>query len=225
MLPRNDVCEDEELTEFIAKVNKLFRATEVCGQILRNRIGSLERHALESIYEESVLVSLRFLGVFLKFMKYIKEESIRKIRKTIDQNPKRSNSKIVREVENFYVGMSYAVILAMLYRTSFSLGSSKGRHVYINVAEKHNIPALHLAQEIIELQFDKNLDFSKIEKLHADFSKSKNHICDRLLKQIILRHCYMHDIGFKDRQRLADKLNISMEVRRSIIAAASEIRT
>lgn len=43
--------------------------------------------------------------------------------------------------------------------------------------------------------------------------------CDRqqLLKQIILRHCYMHDIGFRERQKLADKLNIPIQVQRSII--------
>jgi hypothetical protein len=167
----NSLYESEDLTEFIAKVNKLFRATEVCGQILRNRLGSLERHSLELIYEESASVSLRFLGMFLKVSEYVREESIRKIVKAIDQEPNRSDAKIIRETEDFYVGMSYAVILGMLHRISHSLGSSKGRDIYIKVTEKKSTPALQLIQEIIELQFEKKLDFNKIEHLHAGFSK------------------------------------------------------
>jgi len=208
-MSKND---DESATELMAKINKLFRATEVCGQILRNRLGSLERDSLELIYEESVSVSLRFLGIFLELSEFVKEESIRRIGKAIDQHPDYSNSKIIQEIKDFYMGMNYSVILGMLHRTSFSLGSAKGRDIYTKVAEKKNTPALHLIQEMIELQFEKKIDFNKIEKLHTEFSK--NYTCDRLLKTIILRHCYRHDIGYKDRQRLANKLNISMRAQR-----------
>ena len=214
----SDLEEDEDPAEFMAKVNKVFRATEVCGQILRNRLGSLKRSSLELIYEESLLVSLRFLRVFLKFSDYVREESIRKIEKTLDQNSNLSDSKIIQEAKSFYLGMNYTVILAMLYKTSCSLGSVKGRDIYIKVAESKGMPALHLIQEIIELQFEKRLDINKIGKLHCEFSK--NPICDRLLKQIILSHCYMHDIGFRDRQKLADMLNISVQVQRSIMIAS-----
>ncbi len=202
----------------MVKVNKVFRAIEVCGQILRNRLGSLERNSLELIYEESVLVSLRFLSVYLRFSEYVREESIRKIKKILEQNPNFPNSKIIREVESFYLGVNYTVILAMLYKISFSLGSAKGRDIYIKVTESKGKPSLRLIQEIIELQFEKRLDINKIEKLHFDFLT--NPVCDRLLKQIILRHCYMHDIGFRERQKLANKLNISIQVQRSILMAS-----
>ena len=212
------VDDNEDLEEFMVKVNKVFRAIEVCGQILRNRLGSLERNSLELIYEESLLVSLRFLSVYLRFSEYVREESIRKIKKILEQNPNFSNSKIIREVESFYLGVNYTVILAMLYKISFSLGSAKGRDIYIKVTESKGKPSLRLIQEIIELQFEKRLDINKIEKLHFDFLT--NPVCDRLLKQIILRHCYMHDIGFRERQKLANKLNISIQVQRSILMAS-----
>jgi hypothetical protein len=211
----SSVDDNKDLDEFMVKVNKVFRAIEVCGQVLRNRLGSLERNSLEFIYEESVLVSLRFLSVFLRFSEYVREESIRKIKKILEQNPNLPNSKIIREIESFYLGINYTVILAMLYKISFSLGSPKGRDIYIKVTETNEKPSFCLIQEIIELQFEKKLDTEKIEKLHSQFSK--NPVCDRLLKQIILRHCYMHDIGFKHRQKLANILNIPIQVQRSIL--------
>lgn len=210
--------DNKDVEEFMVKVNKVFRAIEVCGQILRNRLGSLERNSLESIYEESLLVSLRFLSVFLRFSEYVREESIRKIKKILEQNPNLSNSKIIRKIESFYLGINYTVILGMLYKISFSLGSDKGRDIYIKVTETNDKPSFCLIQEIIELQFEKKLDTDKIDKLHSEFSK--NPVCDRLLKQIILRHCYMHDIGFKERQKLANILNIQTQVRRSILIAS-----
>ena len=214
----SNYLEDEEnLSEFIAKVNKVFRATEVCGQILRNRLGSLNRSSLESIYEESLSVSLRFLSVFLRFTEYVQEEAIRKIEKTIEQNPNLSDSKITREVESFYLGISYAVILGMLYRIAFSLGSTKGRDIYIKVAESKGSPAFFLIQEIIELQFEKKLDLGKIDKLHTEFSK--NPICVRLLKHVVLHHCYTHDVGFRERQKLASMLNIQIQVQRPILTS------
>lgn len=201
------------------KYNLFNDVIKVCHKCQLAGLGiHLERNSLELIYEESLLVSLRFLSVFLRFSEYVREESIRKIKKILEQHPNLSNSKIIQEVESFYLGINYTVILAMLYKIAFSLGSAKGRDIYIKVTESNGKPSLCLIQEIIELQFEKKLDFNKIEKLHAEFLA--NLVCDRLLKHIILRHCYMHDIGFRDRQKLANKLNIPIQVQRSILIAS-----
>jgi hypothetical protein len=210
--------ENQEQSELIEKVNKACRAIEVCGQIFRNRIGSLERSYLELIYEESLSVSLRLLNVLIKFSESLKEESIRKINKIIEQNKNIPDSKIIRNIKHFYLGINYMVILTMLYGISFSIGSSKGREIYIKVTENKKNPALQLIQQKIYLIFEKKIDINKIDKLHTELSK--NYICQRFLKEIILRHCYMHDIGFRERQKLADKLNISMQTQRSITMAS-----
>jgi hypothetical protein len=212
----------EDPADFMAKVNKVFRATEVCGQILRNRLGSLERDSLELIVEESLSVSLRFLNIFLKWADLVKEESIREVNKMLDKHPNFSDSKIINKVESFYLALNYALIFVMLQKVAFSLGSARGREIYIKVAKKKNTPASSLIQEIIELQFEKKMDFSKIEKLHAEFVK--NPVCDRLLKHIIIHHCYMHDVRYQDRQRIADKLKIPMVVQRVITLTSKKTR-
>ncbi len=213
-----DEDEDEDLSYFIEKTYKVARSIEVCGQIFRNRIGSLERSCLELIYEESLSVSLRFLSVLIRLTESLREKSIRKIKNMIAQNPNISDSQIIREIEYFYLGVNYTLILNMIYYISFSLGSPQGREIYVKVTENKKNPILQLIQEIIELQFEKRIDFNKIDKLKIEFSK--NYICQRFLKEIILRHCYMHDIRFRDRQKLADKLNIAMQTQRSLKIAS-----
>jgi nucleoside phosphorylase len=215
---QDNSADEGELEEFLMRVNKVFRAIEVCGQILRNRIGSLEKDSLELIYEESLSVSLRFLSVFLKYSECLQEEATRKISKILEQFPDTPDSAIIHKVENSYLSLNYLVILGMLHKIGFSLGSEKGRDIYIKVMERNKTPASQLIQEIIELQFEKELNINKVEELYKRFSK--NPVCKRLLKQIILRYCYFHDVGFREKQQIANKLNIPMDVQRSIAIAS-----
>jgi len=128
-----------EQEDFVVNVNKLFRSIEVCGQLFRNRLNSLEREHLEIIYEESASVSLRFLNIFRRFCEFSKKELIEKIRTISDENPKISNSKIVKKVESWYLGINYMVILAMLHKIAFSLGSYEGREIYSVVTQGERI--------------------------------------------------------------------------------------
>jgi hypothetical protein len=156
--------------------------------------------------------------VFLKYSECLQEEATRKINRILEQFPDTPDAIIIRKVENSYLSLNYLVILGMLHKIGFSLGSAKGRDIYIKVTERNKTPASRLVQEIIELQFEKKLNINKIETLHNDFAK--NPVCKRLLKQIILRYCYFHDVGFKEKQQIANKLNIPMDVQRSIAIAS-----
>jgi hypothetical protein len=210
--------DDEHAIELINNIKRVFRATEVCGQILRNRLGSLDRDSLESIYEESLSASLRLVSIILKLSDYTREESVRRIEYFLENNPEFSDDKIINSVESFFLGLNYGIILGMLYKIAHSLGSEKGREIYTKVTKSLNTPALDLIQEIIELQFEKSLDFRKIENLYKKFAR--NPICRRLLKEIVIQHCYLHDINYKDRQKLASRLNISLQTQRSMMLAS-----
>lgn len=212
--------DEENLSDLVVNVNKLFRSVEVCGQILRNRIGSMERSSLEDIYEESLSVSLRFLNLFLRYSEFVKEEAIRRIIRTVNEEPALSDSQIIREVESFYLTMNYLVVLGMLYKTGYSLGSARGHDIYIKVAEKRKDPASRLVQAIIELQFEKKLDVKKIEKLNDSFEK--NPVCKRFLKHIVVMYIHRHDVSFRERQQIADKLNIPIKVQRSLQLSQSK---
>ena len=181
---------------------------------------SLDRNSLESIYEESLSASLRLVSIFLKLSDYAREESMRKIEYFLENNPEFSDDKIVNSVESFFLGLNYDIILAMLNRIAHCLGSEKGREIYTKVTNDLNTPALDLIQEIIELQFEKQLNIRKIESLHKKFAK--NPICRRLLKQIVIQYCYLHDINYKDRQKLANRLNISPQTQHSMMLASKK---
>jgi nucleoside phosphorylase len=201
----------EEATGLITEINKVFRAIEVCGQILRNRLGSLEVQSLELMYGESLSAALRFLSFIFKMTKHLRSEAIREIDELVGKNPKLTNTSINKKVESFIVSLNYALVFAILLKVAYSLGSSKGREIYIKTAKSKKTPASSLIQEIIELQFEKKIDISKLENMYEQFTS--NPVCQRLLKQIVIRHCYMHDVDYKERQQISSKLGIQIQLR------------
>ena len=116
--------------------------------------------------------------------------------------------------------MNYAVVLGMLHKTAYSLGSARGRDIYIKVSEKRKDPASMLVQTIIELQFEKKLDIDKVVKLHSSFNE--NPICSRFLRHVVVRHLHRHNVDFRKRQKLADKLKIPIQMQRSLQGSQNE---
>jgi hypothetical protein len=57
---------------------------------------------------------------------------------------------------------------------------------------------------------------------HDEFAK--NPVGDHLLKHIVIYHCYMHNIGYQDRQRLASELHIPMSLQRELAVKSKKIK-
>ncbi|MEL7071549.1 MAG: hypothetical protein AAGN15_23270 [Cyanobacteria bacterium J06581_3] len=201
---------EEKASALVKKIEKVFRATEVCGQILRNRIGSLERESLELLYDESITVLLKLLNIVLETSRCLQEEGLRSIKQALRQAPDATDEEITKRARTFYMELNYALIFAILQKISFSLGSDSGKEIYDSVAQDKKTAAVNLVQTVMELQFEKRLDHRAIAKLYQQFISSKNLVCARLLKMIVVYHCYMHDISYKDRQMISDTFRIEL---------------
>ena len=213
---KGNVWEDDELNEdieisdleddasvFIRKVEKVFRMTEVCGQILRNRIGSLERGSLELLYEESIASLLKLLNILLKTSERLQKEGLRLIESLLIEFPDSTEEEIAKKAQVLYMEINYLLMFSSLQKISFSLGSDTGKEIYESVTAEKGTAAVSLVRKVMELQFEKKIDHKGIDNLRKQFISSKNPICDRLLKMIVVYHCYMHDVSYKDRQMIA----------------------
>jgi hypothetical protein len=146
-----DINEDEleidiDPNSLMSKINKMFRSIDVCGQILRSRIGSLERNSLESIVNESFSVSMRFIGLALKISENLKEESLKEIKNLLEQHPTVPHYKLTQQAQKIYWELNYWLIIGVLHKVAFCTGSVKGREIYIKIADKLNSPSARLIQ-------------------------------------------------------------------------------
>ncbi len=203
-----------EPSDIIAKVNRTFKGTELIGQIIRNRYGSLDRETLLQLVEQAYSVGLRFLQFFLELTDFAKVEIIKSIAHMLKENPNVDNSQLEREAKNQFLLMTYGVIFGVLRKIAFSIGAKETEEIYSELRINTNTPAIKLINQAIELQFMKKVSEESIKFLSNEFRS--NPVCERILKEIVIQHIYMHHIGYKEKQKLSEILELPITIQRKL---------
>jgi hypothetical protein len=213
---KNDEIEEKieklDPSALLARINKTFKAVEIVGQIVRNRHASLHKAVLRDIIYEGLSTMLRFLDYFLNLSEIVQEEVTKHIEYALAKNPLMPDKNIEKIAKNMFCFLTYKAILGVLLKTSSALGSIEAEEIYNDLENEIKTPAIMLVNQAIQLQFHKNLNLSHIEKLDNIFKK--NPTCSRILREIVIQHIYMFPVDYKVKQRIANKLKISMAKQR-----------
>jgi len=202
----NESGEDIEPTDILAKINRTFKGIEIIGQIIRNRHGSLGKDKLEQLANQAYGVGLRFLQFFLTISDASKEEVVKLIEHGLKENPSITNEKLEKEAKGIFLLLTYGAIYGVLKKVSMSLGAKEAEQIYKRIEDMSPSPAIKLINQAIYLQFNKNMDAKAIQALTNEFNK--NPTCARLLKEIVIQHIYMFPVEYKQKQQIAEILNI-----------------
>ena len=201
-----ELLEDNEL---YISINKIFKGIEIAGQITRNRHASLPKDSLYNLVLTAEKGGLRFLGFHLQTSDVYKEDTIRFIQKIIEGNNTSPKTDIESRARAIYMSYIYFMIGAVIHKISSSIGSSEASPIYDTIESDMNNPAHNLINSAIKLQFKKELDIDRLDKLYQSFSK--NMVCRRLLQEILIHHIYMFPISVADKQRCSEKLGIDIQ--------------
>ncbi len=212
---------EEHSSELIADMHRSLRIVEIIGQILRNRQSSLTKKQIKSLLMAAFGSGLKCLGFYLSFTEDHKDDVVKYISMIIEGDSVKENKrdKVAQQIFlSLCYGFSYAVVK--------KLADNTGSHDLIGVAtqamaESEETPALRLIEVAMKLEFQNKLPKKEIARLHKDLEK--NRIAQRMLKDIVIRHLYIHSIGYEDRQWISDKLNIPIQAQRAIQHKESRI--
>ena len=196
-------------SDFLARMNRLFRAIELTGQIVRNKHGSLEINVIHSILQEAYDASLRFLGFFLRTSDSAKTEVVETLSWMIKHDRSFDDREAERRARRLFLAINYGMIYGMINKIAVSVGTKEAAPVHLMIEEENPTPAISLITLVIELHFTKKINVSKIKKLSLSFSQ--NPVLKRILQQIILNHIYMHPVDYKIQQQLSDSVDLSMK--------------
>ncbi|HDK41915.1 MAG TPA: TIR domain-containing protein [Candidatus Pacearchaeota archaeon] len=220
-LKRNDkeeVNTDDDLTN---EVRRSIKTVEVMGRIIKNRAGSLEKERLETIFEEAMKVHLRILTSFFDIVENDEDEVIEfissRVRKIIEDKEsqrriagkkinKPSNEDLKKLSKLLFCNMNFIFIYGLINKIIHSLGSDKLTEVIEKVCNNENTPASCIVKHGVLMWYNKNLQVNNIVKeIERDgFSETAK----KILNFMIVNHCAMHSINFKDKQKIESKLNI-----------------
>lgn len=206
----HDSEEDDDLNnELLNSIKKSMRTMEIIGQILRNNYGSLQKNQLKDLFVKAQNVGLRLLKSFMDIMKKEKDIFEKFIKHKLDTDSKLkkhtlSDEAKIRAAELLADLFSYQVVFGLIYKIVDSIGYERTVNIADEANNKMNTVASDLINIFIHTWYKKTLDISKLKNLVKKFEKEKNYQAINLLKRIIHRHVYMHDIPFKDKQKLSN---------------------
>lgn len=217
--PTKDKIENEaENSEdlLLIEIRKSAKSIEIIGQIMRNQYGTFKKDRLGQLFQEGQNTGLRLLKSFIDLMNNTESGMDELIQQRILQISKEENQDLSPEKIKLISGQritkfSYGVIFGWLHKIVESLGYDK----LISVADKVNDETDTVASKLINFSIHawhkKNIDTVKLKSLHDDFKKDKNYTAIYMLKDIVLRHIYMHKLKFDDKQKIDNLLGFDIK--------------
>lgn len=207
----NNAIETEEIE---IEIRRTIKTVEVMGQIIKNRAGSLERIQLEELFIEAMNVNLRLLSEFINIIKdeNNQREIILFIKKRLEmiseiQEEKLSREDVEKISRKIFWNINFFTMFGIIDKTVHSIGSDKIVSIVERCCEKENYPSTFLIKHGILLHYYKNPQIDNLSRAISDDHYSK--MAKRILKFMIVNHCYLHPIKRRDRQRIEQKIGIS----------------
>ena len=208
------------------ELRKSIKTVEVMGAIIKNRAGSLGKNKLEDIFNKAASINLRMMTSFFDVIKH--EDGQQEIELFIHERLslflEKKEEKALRNGKKFrkpsdevlkgiattiFWNTSFFIIYGILGKTIASLGSDKLIPVVNNVCDSKDDPAHQIVKHGILMQYSKNLQIDSISKLteRKDFSETSR----KLFEFLIVRHCSLHKINYKDRQKITTHFGIGSQ--------------
>ncbi|KAF3984273.1 MAG: TIR domain-containing protein [Methylococcales symbiont of Hymedesmia sp. n. MRB-2018] len=206
------------------EIRRSIKTAEVMGRIIKNRAGSLEKENLEIIFQKAMSVHFRILTSFFDIIKNGEEEVINfisnRINKIIEEKDsqrisegKKSITPKADELERLsraiFWNMNFFFIYNLINKIVHSIGSNKLTEIVKTVCDKEDTPASFLVKHGILMWYNKNLQVDNIvSKIDDDeFSETAK----KIMKFMVVNHCSMHSVDFKQKDKIGKKLGISSQ--------------
>lgn len=197
-------------------LRRAVKTVEVMGCIIKNRAGSLEKTELKYVFKEAMDVHLRVLSSFFELIKREEQQNIiiefisdrlRKIVKDSEEiDEKISEEKLRKIADKIFWNLNFFVVNGVISKIIHSLGSDKLTLIMGNVCDELNTPASFMVKHGILMWYSKNLQLNEIAKhiKKKDFSG----LAIKSTQLMVVDYCSVHQINFRDRQRISNKLKI-----------------
>jgi hypothetical protein len=221
-LPEHEPDEEvESLDELdqVAQLNLLFKTSEILGQILKNRYGSLDKAFKRDLVKELFAGPLRGINAFLSLVNQAPDALMEDISgKLRDRLPKLTKEDADKHAQRLIFHSLGLFAEGLLARQGEVVGSPKLKETIEQVARESGEETFNLVSVAAQLSYPGHIPMAAIEQLAK--SVKTNVFGHRLLQGIVARHMYMFALPLEERQRLAQAVGIDLRTQR-----ANEVRS
>ena len=208
----DDVDDIEDLDSFPYQILHLLRFTDVTGHILKSKFGSLEIDRLRKFIAYTIQANLRLLRWFTHNNKPITNT----IKPLLKEYWEANQAGSIEEAEDFAKALLFRlfnnIILGTLFRAAANTGSSHLVAQVSRICGENTSPAYKLIELMVRMEYGYELPIKELSELKKQYHT--NTYVVHALGNIVHRHLYLHNVDYKDQQRLTELFNIQMKNQR-----------
>ena len=206
---------ERDSDDVLVRLHHTLRSIDISGQIIRNRVGSLERSKLTDLTVETVNCGLRVLQDILNTGEDFRDEMTEYLEKVIAEHSDMNRSDLEKRARDTVYLLMYGVIYGVIRKLALATGSREVLKIFLEMEEEQGeTPAIILLAACVELTYRNSIDMQRLreryEKLHG------NAIPQRLLQEMVVRHLYLYPEDYKIKQKIASSLDIPMKFQNAL---------
>lgn len=177
----------------------------------------MEKNKLEDMFKEAMNVHLKILSSFFEIIKDDDGQKaiIEFISTSLTKMIEESNGKLKeisledmnKAAKFIFWNLNFLTVTALITKIVQSLGSDKLTLIVNKVCDEVNTPASFMVKQGISMWYEKNIQINEIDKRikKRDFSK----IAQNSMKLMIVDYISIHQLNYKEKQKLANKFGIT----------------
>jgi len=199
----------------ISQLNLLFKTSEILGQILKSRYGSLNKEVKAELLKDLFDAPLRAVNFFLDLVNKLPDALLTEISDRIQSKvPTTDKEKCDRAAKKFIFSIIGAVADSFLSRQGDIIGSPKLIDSIEDIANKKGDLTYKLVSISAQLSYPNHAPIVQIKKLANDLES--NYFGYKVLQGLAARHMYMYSLPQQERHALASAVSIDIHSQRGI---------
>lgn len=203
---------EEANNEYLLNLRKSIKLTEAIGLIAKNRYTSIEKPKIRQLLESAINLNFRELNSFFDLFKTPKNQNdiinflAEAIKKEIAKEKEIDDDKCKKIASNFFWGMNFFYVFAILLKTIQSIGSEKLVSFIKEIEEQNHSPANQLILEGVKIVYAKNVDKNLLFRYIKDSEYSQ--VAKTILRLLVVEYCRKNPTEYSEIQQLSAKMQI-----------------
>lgn len=206
LIEESNESESEMVREFVSAL----RTTEVLGQVIKNRAGSLKKDQLESVIKTILDIHAKIYSQFFSLIQAegIEESMIEMFAYWLSSHPKivsrLPQEKIKELASSLFWNINYRAICGITMHCVRSVGSEQLWPILKDVCEGLAAPLGEVIKFGTEVFYRNRVPISTLKKKKDELPI----IVWTIIREMIVQYCNTHPMKFDERQQVENLLNV-----------------
>lgn len=213
-MPDREVSSIQELDQ-VTQLNLLFKTSEILGQVLKGRYGSIPKSVKVDLVKRLFDAPLRGVSYFISLVNSAPDALLTEISERLRNDfPTVSSERADRIAKRFLFNVVGAVADSFVSRQGEIIGSPKLAAIIDQVAKEDGSLAYRVVTVASRLSYPGSPPTEEVKALAE--ALDKNYFGYKLLQGQVARHLYMFHMPSSERVRLAAAAGIDVQTQRGI---------